>query len=159
LQRAAVNARLKDMPAVLGVVERRSLLDRFYEQSGSMIVTMAVIIMLFAATITVGVVYNNARVALSMRSRDLASLRVLGFHRSEISAILLGEQAVQVLIALPLGLYLGKLIVIGMASMVDPETYRLPIIVTPRSYALAAVVALASAAVSALLVRRKLDKL
>ncbi len=157
--RDEINARLKNIPNVLGVVERRDLLARFHEQSGSMMITMAIIIMLFAATITVGVVYNNARVALSMRSRDLASLRVLGFHRSEISAILLGEQAIQVLLALPLGLYLGKLMVIGLASMVDPETYRLPIVLTPRSYALAAVVAIAAASVSALLVRRKLDKL
>lgn len=159
LQREVVNARLKDLPHVLGVVERRALIDRFYEQSGGMIVTMAIIMFLFGGTITVGVVYNNARVALSMRARDLASLRVLGFHRTEISAILLGEQAIQVLFALPFGLYLGKLMILAMASTVDPETFRLPVILTPQSYALAAVVALAAAAVSALLVRRKLDKL
>lgn len=152
-------ARLKRMPHVVSVTQRSEILALFEEQSADMILTMATIILLFAATITIGVVYNNARVALSMRARDLASLRVIGFRRAEISAILLGEQAIQVLTALPLGLFLGKLMVHGIAATVDPETYRLPIVLTAKSYALATVVALVAAALSALLVRRKLDKL
>jgi putative ABC transport system permease protein len=104
-------------------------------------------------------VYNNARIALSARSRDLASLRVLGFRRSEISAILLGELSLQVLLGLPLGLWFGNLMVIAMMSSVDPETYRFPLIVSERTYALAAVVTLGSAVLSAFIVRRKLDRL
>ncbi len=156
---ANVDERLKELPGVLSVVRRRDILDRFREQSGGMIITFAAIITLFAATITIGVVYNNARVALSLRSRDLASLRVLGFQRTEISAVLLGEMAVQVALALPLGLAFGTLLVHWLATLVDPETYRLPFVITSRSYAFAAVVALASSALSALLVRRKLDHL
>jgi putative ABC transport system permease protein len=154
-----VDARLKDMPHVMSVTRRANLLKRFEEQSASMIVTMAMIVMAFAATITIGVVYNNARVALSIRSRDLASLRVLGFTRGEISSVLLGEMALQVLIALPLGLWFGKRLVVAIASTVDPEQWRMPIVLTPRSYALAALVAILASAFSALLVRRRLDKL
>ena len=124
-----------------------------------MILTMAAIIALFAGTITVGVVYNNARVALSLRGRDLASLRVLGFTRGEISSVLIGEQLVQVLAALPIGLWLGRRLVQLLSSMVDPETYRLPVELTPRSYAFAAAVTLLAALGSALLVRRRLDHL
>jgi putative ABC transport system permease protein len=124
-----------------------------------MLATMTVLITLFAATITIGVVYNNARIALSLRARDLASLRVLGFHRSEISAILLGEMAIQVIVALPIGLWFGRLLVEWMAAMVDPEQFRLPVILTSRSYGYAVLVALVAAALSALLVRRKLDRL
>ena len=51
---------------------------------------------LFAIAIAISIVYNNARVSVSMRGRDLATLRVLGFTRGEISAILLGVQAVQI---------------------------------------------------------------
>jgi putative ABC transport system permease protein len=156
---AEVEARLKQLPQILGVTRRADILQRFQEQSAGMILTMALIITFFAATITVGVVYNNARVALSMRERDLASLRVLGFHKSEISAILLGELAIQVLVALPFGLFLGRLMVLGIASTIDPETWRMPVILTPKSYAFASVVALAASAASALLVRRKLDRL
>jgi putative ABC transport system permease protein len=158
-QQSNVEARLKDMPSVASVTRRNKILERFREQSGQMIWTMTIIITLFAATITVGVVYNNARIALSMRARDLASLRVLGFRRSEISAILLGEMAVQVFLALPIGLWFGRKLIDGIASTIDPETFRLPVIVTARSYAYAALVALAASALSALMVRRKIDRL
>ena len=155
----ALDARLKDLPYVASVTRRADLLTRFESQSAGMITTMAVIIMLFAATITIGVVYNNARVALALRARDLASLRVLGFTRGEISAILLGEMALQVLLALPIGVWVGDWLVNALASLVDPEQWRMPIIITARSYAIALLVALTAAAVSALLVRRRLDHL
>lgn len=154
-----LDARLKDMPYVASVTRRADLLARFESQSANMITTMAAIILLFAATITVGVVYNNARVALSIRARDLASLRVLGFTRGEISAILLGEMGLQVLFALPLGLVFGRWLVVGIASTVDPEQWRMPIVITDRSYAIALSVALIASLLSALLVRRRLDKL
>ncbi len=158
-QRAATEARLKQQPSILEVSRRSALIERFRQQSGNMILTMAAIIALFAGTITVGVVYNNARVALSLRGRDLASLRVLGFTRGEISSVLIGEQLVQVLAALPIGLWLGRRLVQLLSSMVDPETYRLPVELTPRSYAFAAAVTLLAALGSALLVRRRLDHL
>lgn len=158
-EQAKLDRSLKRMPYVVAVTRRSDIFERFREQSGQMIATMTFLITLFAATITVGVVYNNARISLSMRARDLASLRVLGFRRREISTILLGEMAVQVLLALPMGLWFGGVLIHGIASTVDPETYRLPIIITARTHAYAATVAIAASALSALLVRRKLDKL
>jgi putative ABC transport system permease protein len=154
-----LDRRLKDLPYVADVTRRASLLARFRDQSANMILTAAAIISLFAATITVGVVYNNARVALATRARDLASLRVLGFTRAEISSILLGELAIQVLLAVPFGLVFGLWLVTAMASTVDPETYRLPVILTPATYAFAAAVTLGASLASALLVRRRLDRL
>jgi putative ABC transport system permease protein len=154
-----VDARLKRLPHVASVSRRSDIFERFRSQSADMILTFTIIVTIFAVTITIGVVYNNARVALSMRSRDLASLRVLGFTRGEISAILLGEMAVQVAVALPFGLLLGVWMVAAMATLVDPETYRLPVIVSTQTHAFAVVVALGASALSALLVRRKLDRL
>lgn len=154
-----LDQRLKDVPAVAEVSKVSHVLRKFREQSGNMILVMAFVIALFAATITVGVVYNNARVALSLRGRDLASLRVLGFTRGEISTILIGEQMLQVLLSLPLGLYFGNLLVQLLSSTVDPEAYRLPMTLTTRSYAFGVVVTLAAALLSALLVRRRLDQL
>ena len=158
-QHETVDLALKRLPYVAAVNRRSEVLQQFREQSGLMITIMTVIITVFGATITVGVVYNNARIALSVRARDLASLRVLGFRRSEISAILLGEMAVQVVLALPLGLWFGNVLIAGIASTIDPETYRLPIIVTQASYGYAVLVTLVASALSGLLVRRKLDGL
>ena len=156
---ADLRARLVDMPKVGRVVRKQAMIERFYQQTGESMGVMTFILTLFAATITIGVVYNNARVALSMRSRDLASLRVLGFTRGEISAILLGELAVQVLLAIPIGLWLGTLWAQGVMEGVDPEVYRMPVIISNQTYAFAVAVALAAGIVSALLVRRKLDHL
>jgi putative ABC transport system permease protein len=141
------------------VLRKQTIIDQFNEQSAEMMVAMTFIMTLFAMVVAVGVVYNNARVALSVRARDLGSLRVLGFSRAEISVILLGELGVQLVLAIPLGLVIGTWMVHGVMSTVDPEQYRLPIIISDQTYAFAAVVALAAGVASALLVRRKLDKL
>jgi putative ABC transport system permease protein len=151
--------KLKKLPKIGGVLRKQTIIDQFKAQSADMMLVFSLILTLFAATIAVGVVYNNARVALSMRSRDLASLRVLGFRRTEISAVLLGELAVQVLLAIPIGMAIGTWMSKAMMAMSDPEQYRLPVILSPATYAYAAGVTIAAGAVSALLVRRKLDKL
>ncbi len=152
-------ARLKEMPRVVSVTRVDNLRSRFTEQSRAMVMAFSIILTLFAAAIAVGVVYNNARISLSMRSRDLASLRVLGFTRAEISAILLGELGVQIALAIPAGLVIGTYLAAAMMATMDPETYRFPLIISARSYAFAALVALAAGIVSGLLVRRKLDQL
>ena len=104
--------------------------------------------------------YNNARVSLSVRSRDLATLRVLGFTRAEISAILLGEQAVQVFLGIPLGMVLGSWGARALLELqADPEQFRMPMLISSQTYAFSVVVILAAAILSALLVRRRLDSL
>ncbi len=159
LEAARTNRRLREFPAVADITRRSDLMQSFNEQSGGLLTTFAVIVALFAAVITVGVVYNNARISLAMRARELATLRVLGFTRAEVSSVLLGELALQVLVALPFGLWFGHWLVSAMAGLVDPETYRIPVVLTTRSYAFALVVTLVSGATSALLVRRRIDRL
>jgi len=156
---AKTEPKLKERPQIGGVLRKQTLIDQFSAQTAEMMIVMSLILTLFAATIAVGVVYNNARVALSMRSRDLTSLRVLGFRRTEISAVLLGELAIQVLLAIPIGMVMGTWMADAMMNMADPEQYRLPIRLSSVTYAYAAGTTILAGAVSALLVRRKLDKL
>lgn len=150
---------LAELPEVISVTRRAGIIERFDRQTKEMMLSTTLIMTLFAVVIAVGVVYNNARIALSMRSRELASLRVLGFHRSEISAILLGELGVQVTLSLPLGLLIGKWMAVGVMLTVDADQYRIPAVIAPETYAFAAVVTVVVGALSALLVRRKLDHL
>jgi putative ABC transport system permease protein len=114
---------------------------------------------LLAAAVICGVVYNNARISLTARSRDLASLRVLGFSRREISLVLLSELALEVLVALPFGLLLGRLWADQMMAGIDQESFRWAGMVSLRTYGMAAGVTLGAAALSALWVRRSLDRL
>ena len=94
-----------------------------------------------------------------MRSRDLASLRVLGFTRAEISTVLLGELAVYVAVGVPVGMVLGQWLMHAIMSTADPESYRMPAYATARTFAFGAVVTIAASLLSALAVRRKLDDL
>jgi len=154
----ALVAKMATMKNVAAISRRSETLARFLEQTKHMWVT-TMILTIFGAIIAFGVIYNQARIALSMRSRDLASLRVLGFLRSEISAVLLGELAFYVIIGIPLGCWFGRLLVDLIMSTVDPEGYRMPAIVTARTYAFAATTTIVAALASALVVRRKLDHL
>ena len=120
---------------------------------------MTLILTLFAATIAVGVVYNNARISLSTRNRDLASMRVLGFTLREVGAILLGEIALQVILALPIGLFIGRWLARTLMSTAYQEAWRMPTMVSDKTFAFAALVTIASAIFSAGLVRRRLSQL
>jgi putative ABC transport system permease protein len=114
---------------------------------------------IFACIIAFGVVYNTARIALAERSRELATLRVMGFTRAEISAILLGELAVLVLASIPLGLVFGYVFAWFSVFVNDAELFRVPLYIRPSTYAFATTVVLLAALASALVVRRGLDRL
>lgn len=155
-----VQSRLNDIPAIQAVSRKSDAIASFEKQTDETMNVMTFIMTLFAIAIAISIVYNNARVSLSIRGRDLATLRVLGFTRAEISGILLGEQAVQIAIAIPLGLLLGTLGAKGLiASYADPELFRMPFMISSQTYAFAVMVVLVSGVASALLVRRKLDGL
>lgn len=152
-----VERSLGRFPRVASVASPRDVQRQFDEQSGAIVSVFTFIMTLFAAIIAVGVVYNNTRVALSQRNRELASLRVLGYTRREIASILFGEQAVQVALAIPIGLWLGTWMSRAMMANADPEAYRFPVFVSATTYAFAVAVTLLSAVLSALIVRRRIQ--
>ncbi len=117
------------------------------------------VITLLASTIAFGVVYNSARIALSERSREMASLRVLGFTRGEISYILLGELGVLTAAGIPVGFLIGHGIAAYIAEQMKSDLYRVPMVMAPSSYGFAAAVVIVSALLSGLLVRHHLDHL
>lgn len=157
--RSEVERRLNDMPQVASVSNRPDAIRHFREETGTTMLIISVVLTAFATTIAIGVVYNNARVALSLRSRDLASLRVLGLTRGEVSGILLSELAAQVLVALPLGLLLSRWFTSWVVNLSHPERFRLPDEVSAQRLAFAVLVTVVASAASGLLVRRKLDHL
>ena len=150
---------LKNLPAVAGVALKSAAIAAFNEQMDEMMGVFIFFNILFASIITIGVVYNAARISLSERSRELASLRVLGFTRGEISSILLGELATVTLIAVPIGLVLGYGFAALMVSAFSSELYRFPLVVSARTFSVSALVVIGAAALSGLAVRRRLDTL
>jgi putative ABC transport system permease protein len=152
-------ARLKEIPLVAGVSLKRSAIESFQRTLAETFYVMIFFNLLFSSVIAFGVVYNAARVSLSERSRELASLRVLGFTRGEISLILLGELAVVVVAAIPIGLVMGYVFAGALVAAFNTELYRFPLVVTPRTFGYAAIAVLVAATISGLVVRRRLDHL
>ena len=150
---------LKDRPQVTGSVIRSHEIRNFHKTMDETLLFWTAVATIFAVVIAVGVVYNSARITLTERSRELASLRVLGYTRGEISYILLGELTLLTLAALPVGLGLGRALCAYIALSLENDMYRVPLIIEPSTYAFAALVVLLAAAVSSLLVRRRLDEL
>ena len=150
---------LKATPVVAGVTLKGAALESFEETFAENINVMIFFNVLFAGIIAWGVVYNAARMSLSERSRELASLRVIGFTRAEISSILLGELAVLTCVAIPAGLLVGYGLAALVVTLFDTELYSFPLAVAPRTYALSTLAVLTATVLSGLLVRRKLDSL
>jgi len=150
---------LKRLPAVGGVLRRDATLESFEKTIGESMGVFTAVLVGFACVLAVAIVYNAARIALSERGRELASLRVLGFTRGEVMRMLLGEQALLLVAALPLGLALGYGTAALMAWTYQWELFRLPLVLTPATYAFAVGVVGIAAILSALIVRRRLDRL
>jgi putative ABC transport system permease protein len=156
---ARLSRALKLTPAVAGAAFKATMLRSFRDtMAANMNLTLS-INLIFAGVIAFGVVYNAARVSLSERAHELASLRVLGFTRAEISLILLGELALLTLAALPVGAVFGAWLTALIASTVQSEVYRFPIDISRSAVALAFLGIIAAALLSALMVRRRLDRL
>ncbi len=155
----ALTHRLKGLPAIAGAAFKARVIQSFRETLAENMDLMIGTTLLFAGIIAFGVVYNAARVSLSERSRELASLRVLGFTRAEISTILLGELAVVTVLALPVGVAIGYGLAAAIVHLVDSDVYRFPLVVRTGAVARACLMVLVAAAASALVVRRRLDAL
>jgi len=150
---------LKDMPRIAGVVEQESAVDAFYENVAQTVLFYTFITTILGASIAFGVVYNSMRIALSERGRELTSLRVLGFERSEVAYILLGEMGLLILVAIPLGLLFGYGLCAYLAFKFDTDLYRVPLVLGINVYAFAALVVIVSSIVSAVMIWRNLAHL
>jgi putative ABC transport system permease protein len=158
-EQPAVYRTLVEMPRVAGAVVRKDEIRNFYETQAEAMLFFTFVATVLAGVIAFGVVYNSARISLAERGRELASLRVLGYTRGEISYILLGELGLLTLLAIPLGFLLGRWLCAYVSHALSSDLFRIPLVTERATYALAAAVVLVSAAVSGLIVRHRLDHL
>ena len=152
-------ADLKATPNVVGVTARSAAIQSFLDTVGENQMRMQAFVIGFAIAIAGGVVYNTARITLSERDRELATMRVLGYTKAEVSVVLLGELGVLTLLAIPLGLVIGY----GMAWLsslsLHTDLFRIPLIIHRATYARASIIVLCAAVISGFIVRRRLNHL
>ena len=156
---AAIFARLKDAPQVASVTVAANAVRGIRATIAESMGIVTLFNTLFAMLIVVGVAYTSARISLSERSRDLASMRVLGFRKEEAGFVLVGEQAVLAILAVPLGLVLGMALSSYIASQFSSDMFMIPAAVSNRTLAEGVIVLAIAAAATAILIRRSADRL
>ncbi len=134
-------------------------LKLFDESIAGMILVAALVLAGFGLLITFGIVYNSARIALQERAWELASLRILGFTRAEVSRLLLSEIAFEVAVAIPFGLAFGRWLIGALVTLRLRESFQIPIVIEPESYAIATIAVITATAISAYAVHRRIDRL
>ncbi len=150
---------LKELPDVAAVSLRQAAVDTFNNTMAETLIIFVTIFSVFGCALAFGLVYNSTRITLSERGRELATLRVLGFTRAEISYILLGEIGLLIVVSLPIGCLLGYGLAWTIVSAFETELYRIPLVIKPSTYGKAIIIVLTATAFTALLVRRRLDRL
>ena len=155
-QESGLFAALKATPEVSAVMVRQAALDAFYDTVGRNILVYIFMFTGFAGALAFGVAYNSVRIALSERGRELATLRVLGFTRGEISYILLAEVALLIFVALPLGCLFGYGLALVIAVTFDTELFRMPFAINASTYGFGVAFTILATTASALLVRRRI---
>jgi putative ABC transport system permease protein len=150
---------VKAAPVISSVFDKAGTLAAFNKTTSRNMGVFSGILTLFAVAMAVGIIYNAARIALSERAWELASLRVLGMTRAEVSVLLLAELGAELLLALPIGALTGWGLASLMMRLMASDSIDFPVVIEPSTYASAALIVLAAGVVSALLVRRQIDRL
>jgi putative ABC transport system permease protein len=150
---------VKDTPRIAVTMVKDDQLEAFRSTTGQSIGILRKLYLTLAIVVAFGVVYNSARIALSERSRDLATLRVVGFTQREVAGVLLGELIILIVAALPIGLLFGRGLAILIIEKVRTETVRLPLEISLFTYTVSVLVVVAAACSSFIVVGRMLRKL
>ena len=150
---------VKAAPVISSVFDKAGTMAAFNKTTSRNMGVFSGILTLFAVAMAVGIIYNAARIALSERAWELASLRVLGMTRAEVSVLLLAELGAELLVALPIGALTGWGLASLMMRLMASDSIDFPVVIEPSTYASAALIVLAAGVVSALLVRRQIDRL
>ena len=158
-QLETIYEQLQVRPGVAAVSIKDATIASFMETVAKNINTMRFFNISFAVIIAIGVVYNSARISVSEQSRDLATMRVIGFSETEVSTVLLGEITLFTLLALPIGCLIGSglawILILGLAT----ENYRIPLVIDNSTFAFACAIVLAATLVSGVFVQRRIARL
>jgi putative ABC transport system permease protein len=158
-QRDTLNRRVKELPMIAGV----SFLDNASDSMRKMLSEgsgfFSYMFVVFSCLMAGGVAFSSARVTFAEQERDLATLRVLGFGRREVSYVLLAEIGVLLLIALPVGVVLGAALSRWLMTQFQTELFTFPYVTNSVAYARSALFVALAVIAAALGVRRGVDRL
>jgi putative ABC transport system permease protein len=144
-QQATIYERLEDFAQIASIGSRSVSIQNFYDTLAKALLTFTWIATVLAAIIAFGVLYNSARVMLTERSRELATLRVLGYTPAETASVLTAELWTLTLCALPAGLLAGLALCHVLVATMTNDLMRVPAWITGATFAAALSVVLLAA--------------
>lgn len=155
----ALYTRLNEMPQIAGYSHIREAEEKLRSYMDDTVLTAMSIIFVLAGSLTFAMVYNNTRIALAERERELATLRVLGYSYAEVAVILFGELLLVVVVAIPLGWLVGFMFAAGMTELMSSELFRIPFVVSRQLFGLSALGVLTAAAIAVMFMLRRLQRI
>lgn len=158
-QSALLWTRITMMPKIEGSSVKALWFALFNDTIGGLVLTGALILFGFGTLIAIGVVYNSARVSLQERAWELAGLRIIGLTRREVSAVIISELVVELIVAVPIGLLIGRYLIELIISARASKSFQIPLVIDPSSYATASLLVIGAAFISFIAIRRRIDAL
>lgn len=147
------------MPLVIGINQVSKAEEQIRRYIDDTVLVTMIVLLILAGSITVAVVYNNARIIFAERERQLATLRVLGFHQYEVAWLLIGEIALLVCVAIPLGWLSGSGFSWLLLHSLSNDMFRVPWVMSTTPFIFSASGILVATAGSLLLIMRRLRQL
>ncbi len=117
------------------------------------------LVVFFSAALAFIVIFNLTNINLAERSREIATVEVLGFYPKETESYVLKENLLLSAFAALLGLPLGKLFHLLVMSMVKIDLIHFNNVVHPLSYILAFIGTILFALIINRIMRRSIDKI
>ncbi len=155
----AIARAMTDTPAVASADIAEENYENIADTIAENIAVTSTLLVIFAGVIAFSIIYNSTVVSLLERERELASLRVLGFTKQEVGAIVYQENfllgGVGVLLGLPFGAWSAR----TLLALLDTDMYRMPYHAETASFMLSAGLIAAFVALANLAVRRRIHRL
>ncbi|MCM1514454.1 MAG: ABC transporter permease [Anaeroplasma bactoclasticum] len=128
-----VSNQISQMEGVLSAVSIETTREKVNHTIGS-IQVMTLTIKIFAMLLAVVVLYNLALLNFKERTKDIATLKVLGFSRTEIGSSFMIEIIFLTCIGALIGLFFGKPLLIAVLSINENPLLSYIYYIRPQSY-------------------------
>ena len=152
----SVSAKISDYESVTTVLltkDTRIMVDNMMKSLDN------IILLVIAAAVALGlvVIYNLNNINIRERSREIATIKVLGFYDNESRAYIFRETLVLTIISIIFGLLLGKLLHSFIMSQINVDAVSFKVEVFWSSYLIAALITIVLSLIVNLMFKRKIE--
>ena len=150
---------LKRYPSIQAVTAVGEMKEKMEKEFVASMLAMTVVMIIFAGVIFFGSILNASLIAIAERTREIATLRAIGYTSSEVGATFLRENMLINLIGTAIGMPLGYWLLWSLAMEFTNDIYAMPAIVRPASWVLTVVIAIVFVLLAHIIVQGAIGKI